>query len=208
MSSETLKMSPWMQTASGKQFWPLDPKPSDVDRIDIAHALGMKCRFGGHCQRFYSIGEHSLRVAKIVPAEFSLHALLHDAAEAYLPDVIAPIKKYVAISNDLDVMPSAFQWWEMGVMGAIYQHFGIEWPSEECEAAIHHADLVMLATEARDIMGKPPAPWVSLPEPLAEGIGETLNPVDAKAMFLDYLSSVGAAGMMEKAAEKAKEIIR
>ena len=44
----------WMQTISGRQFWPIDPRPEDVFIEDIAHALSMMCRFNGHCDRFYS----------------------------------------------------------------------------------------------------------------------------------------------------------
>ena len=37
----------WMQLVSGKPFFPLDPRPEDIDINDIAHALSMVCRFGG-----------------------------------------------------------------------------------------------------------------------------------------------------------------
>lgn len=65
------------------------------DRIyieDIAHALSMQCRFSGHIQTFYSVAEHSLHVASLVPHKHKLAALLHDASEAYLVDIPAPIK--------------------------------------------------------------------------------------------------------------------
>jgi hypothetical protein len=54
-----MKLAGWIQTYTGKKFWPLDPRPEDVDIEDIAHALAMQCRFGGHCLRFYSNAEHS-----------------------------------------------------------------------------------------------------------------------------------------------------
>jgi hypothetical protein len=43
----------WIQTYSGKAFWPLDPKPEDIDMVDIAHALSNKCRYQGHTTKFY-----------------------------------------------------------------------------------------------------------------------------------------------------------
>lgn len=82
----------WIQTFLGKPFWPLSPRPEDIDIRDIAHALAMTCRFTGHSQKFYSVAEHSVRVSRIVPAQFALHGLLHDASEAYLCDLSRPIK--------------------------------------------------------------------------------------------------------------------
>lgn len=65
------------------------------DYYEIAHALAMQCRYTGHARRFYSVAEHSLLVCMIM-MEFSLgdprEGLLHDATEAYLGDVAAPLK--------------------------------------------------------------------------------------------------------------------
>jgi len=74
----------WVNTYTGKHFHYLDPQPEEIDIIDIAHSLSLTCRYGGHCKQFYSVGDHSIRVAEIVPDELKLRALLHDAAEAYL----------------------------------------------------------------------------------------------------------------------------
>jgi hypothetical protein len=85
----------WIQTFTGKQFWPLDPRPDEVYIEDIAHALGNICRFNGHCLRFYSVAEHCFHVShKVVPG-LALMGLLHDAAEAYVCDVVRPVKPYL-----------------------------------------------------------------------------------------------------------------
>lgn len=83
----------WMMTASGLQYWPLDPRAEDVRLTDIAASLSKLCRFGGHSSRFYSVAEHSVLVSQIVPHEHALQALLHDATEAYVVDIPRPLKR-------------------------------------------------------------------------------------------------------------------
>jgi len=89
----------WMQTYSGKRFHPLSPRAEDIDIVDIAHALSMACRYGGHCKWHYSVAQHCVLVASKAPPEAKLHALLHDASEAYLGDVIRPLKHQEAMSD-------------------------------------------------------------------------------------------------------------
>lgn len=67
----------------------------DILVKDIAHSLSMQCRFGGHCFNFYSVAEHSINVAKLLPAMYKREALLHDAGEAYTTDLPTPIKNMV-----------------------------------------------------------------------------------------------------------------
>lgn len=85
----------WTQTYTGKRFYPMDPQPEDIDPVDIAHALSMLCRYGGHVDRFYSVAEHCILMSDWVPPEAQLAALLHDAAEAYIVDVPRPLKRYL-----------------------------------------------------------------------------------------------------------------
>lgn len=93
---------PWIETFTGKRFYPLSPRRGDVDIKDIAHALAYKCRYGGHSICFYSVAEHCVALACAVPREHAMAALLHDAAEAYLPDVFAPIKGHLAGFSDIE----------------------------------------------------------------------------------------------------------
>ena len=88
-------MSPWMQTASGRRFHFLQCTAGEIDIDDIAHALSNICRFNGHCRKFYSVAEHSIYVSQFVSSHLALDGLLHDAAEAYIGDVIHPQKDYI-----------------------------------------------------------------------------------------------------------------
>jgi len=84
----------WIQTYTGKKFYPIDPDPELICIEDIAHGLSMKCRFNGHCSRFYSVAQHSVLISQLFDsAQVKLEALLHDAAEAYLCDVPSPLKR-------------------------------------------------------------------------------------------------------------------
>lgn len=84
----------WMQTYSGRRFWPLDPRPEEVFIEDIAHSLSMQCRYAGHCLHFYSVAEHSVLLAWAMGnVDDARWALLHDASEAYLVDIPRPLKR-------------------------------------------------------------------------------------------------------------------
>lgn len=143
----------WMQTASGAQFWPIDPRPGEIDINDIAHALSMLCRFGGHCKRFYSVAEHCVHMSRIVSQENKLWALLHDASEAYLVDVPRPIKPFLVGYKEA----------EEKIMNAVCVKFNLE-PEMPDEVKI--ADNAILFDEAAQNMAPKPAKWDFECEPL------------------------------------------
>lgn len=160
----------WIQTFSGKQFFPADPRRADIDIVDIAHALSHQCRFNGHCLRFYSVAEHSVRVSHELPPELALWGLLHDAAEAYVADLPRPVKATFPAYRDL----------EDRLLRRIIEHFGLSWPMPQ---EVHVADTKLLATEARDLMAPPPASWNLDVEPIDETI-EPSSQEEAKAAYL------------------------
>lgn len=160
----------WIQTYSGRQFWPLEPSRAPIDIGDIAHALSLQCRFNGHCRQFYSVAEHSVRVSEAVSGEWALWGLLHDAAEAYLGDLPRPLKQRLAV----------FEEYEQRLLRHIVSQFGLSWPMP---AAVAEADDVLLATEARDLMAVPPVGWGLRARPLAEVI-EPLAAEVARERFL------------------------
>lgn len=78
-------------TRSGRQINLLNPQYSQINIGDIAHGLAYQCRFNGQTSRFYSIAQHSLMVASRLPNHLKMSGLLHDAAEAYVGDVVQPL---------------------------------------------------------------------------------------------------------------------
>lgn len=128
----------WILTFSGERFYPFSPAPEEVKTKDIAHALANICRFNGHTRGFYSVAAHSVHVSRLVPPEFALEALLHDAAEAYVGDMVRPLKRGLP----------AFEEVEGRVRSAIAARYRIP---RELSACVREADDVALATEARDL---------------------------------------------------------
>jgi len=68
--------------------------------MDMAHALSQTCRYTGHYREFYSVAQHSVHVAQELIAagnspEYCLWGLMHDASEAYLADLAAPVKRFI-----------------------------------------------------------------------------------------------------------------
>jgi hypothetical protein len=129
----------YIETATGGKFHFMAPTEDEVSILDIAHALSNQCRYTGHCARFYSVAEHSVLVASLVPPEWRIAALLHDASEAYLTDVAAPVKPFLSSYKDI----------ELGIMKVIAKKFKFLWPPVK---EIKHADLVALLVEARQLM--------------------------------------------------------
>lgn len=171
----------WIETYTGRKFWPLAPRAEDVCIEDIAHALSQKCRFTGHTRTFYSVAQHSVIVSWHCSDENALWGLLHDAAEAYLPDVARPIKPYL----------DGFREIEDRVLQAVAERFGLPWPMP---FEIAEVDLRVLAAERRDVMGPSGHEWELLcgVEPADECIWEWL-PHEAEATFIHAFKEIGRA---------------
>jgi hypothetical protein len=85
----------------GEDFYPLNPDPNKIHIEDIAHSLSLMCRANGHFTRFYSIAQHAINCANEAKAcglseRVQKACLLHDASEAYLSDIMRPVKEHIA----------------------------------------------------------------------------------------------------------------
>jgi uncharacterized protein len=166
----------WMQTFTGHQFWPMDPRASEVFIEDIAHALSMQCRYAGHCIDFYSVAEHSWLLASYLRQQgaepwICLWALMHDASEAYLVDVPRPVKPFL----------EGYQPAEARVMKAVCERFGLP---TEMPPYVHELDGRIIADE-RANMAPCVAEWAA---GYNNPIGLTIHrwePKRAEIYFLD-----------------------
>lgn len=94
-----------VETFTGQYVDTSDPDPDTINPADIAHALSQTCRYGGHCQRFYSVAEHAVFVSKRLERKgfsraIQLAGLHHDDAEAYLGDIPRPMKSLLGAAYE------------------------------------------------------------------------------------------------------------
>ena len=130
---------PAVSTRSGRRVALLNPSPAQIVIGDIAHGLAHQCRFNGQTNRFYSVAQHSVLVASILPRDLSPNS------------------------------------------------------------AIHKADLIVLATERRDLMPMDTADWSCIAgiTPLSRRI-KPLAPEAAAAQFMDLFFKLSPKSMPAK----------
>jgi len=176
------RIGDWMQTyGSPGYFYPLDPRPEEVSIEHIAHALSLLCRYNGACNKFYSVAEHCWHVSHHVIQRFELFGLLHDAAEAYIGDMIRPIKKDLPIFRNIE--------WK--IEKAIWEHFGlIHWVNAsvqniKMQNEIKRVDNAILVDEHNQNMQPSPLPWNSIENVPSLGVKiRCWKPKKAEKMFL------------------------
>ncbi|CUH79518.1 HD family hydrolase [Tropicibacter naphthalenivorans] len=148
----------WQRMLSGRRLDLLDPTPMDIEVEDIAHGLAFVARWNGQTQGdfAYSVAEHSLLVEEIfgrmVPKATPAHrlmALLHDAPEYVIGDMISPVKNAVG---------PAYEELDKRLIAAIHIRFGLPAVTPvRLKKQIKKADLVSAWMEAVQIAGFGPA---------------------------------------------------
>lgn len=183
----------WGCTFTGRQYWPADPRPDDIDPRDIAHSLAYQCRFGGHCRTFYSVAQHSVLVSYACDPKDALWGLLHDASEAYLVDIPRPAKRSPGMEGYLIL--------EARMMAAICDAIGLP---HEMPPSVRRADEVLLATEARDLMAPESVREWYLPEAPLPGPIVPWSPDHAELRFALRLEEILSKQVAEDIADLAR----
>jgi hypothetical protein len=157
-------MKPFIRTFTGLRFYVEDPEPHMIDLRDIVHANARLCRFNGHVRGWYSVLEHQVRVSELVARWGGtrvecLFALHHDSPEMVVGDLASPIKHGTGVREEFCAL-------EDEIMRAVCSKFGLPFVEPKI---VKDADLVMLATELRDLMNGTEDDC-DLPDPLPECI--------------------------------------
>lgn len=141
--------SDYFGTWSGGRAYAAHPERADIRLFDIAVALSRVCRYGGHAQHCYSVAQHSVLVSHLVHREFALCALMHDAAEAYLGDVITPLKR--VLGEAYARLERAWEWEIAGRFGYASQ---LRWVRgvRGMPAEVKAGDALAFELEAHDLL--------------------------------------------------------
>lgn len=132
-----------------RRFNPTKATVNDITIGDVAHALSLICRANGHFRIFFSVAQHSINCAMEAKArgfsrDIQLACLLHDASEAYIGDVITPLK--IQLYKYID--------YEKKLQETVLNALGVKIPSEEENKIIKEIDSCMLYHEFKLLHGE------------------------------------------------------
>lgn len=174
-----------IKVASGHYIDVSDPDPKDIDLFSIASALSKICRFGGHCPVFYSVAEHCVLAVALAAQddsslEFMRALLLHDATEAYLGDMVKPLK---------NIMPQ-YREVEDRMEKAIATHFSLDF--ERYHSGIKSYDRMMLKAEKNALWPTSTEKWTGWDMIEDREVHFAFSePLAAQERFLGVASSLG-----------------
>ena len=170
-----------IQTYSGHKLDLLNPDPACIDIKDIARGLSMQCRYNGQVKEFYSVAEHSMQVMEQLPKKLKIYGLLHDAAEAYIGDIVSPLKRQI----------SGLYMTEADIMCAVCKRFDLDFYIMQ-SLEVEYADLSVAKKEAETILSHDPIDdWhKDFPDPKQPVFIFHLMPDIAEDDFLYYFDSL------------------
>jgi hypothetical protein len=172
-------------TVTGLRVKAVDPKPSDINLTDIATALSRICRFGGHVRGHVSVAAHCVLVSRIVKdmggtLQQQFHALLHDASEAYIGDMISPLKQHQPEFEEVEDR------WAL----AIGEAFGVGDVLKKGDPLVKAADVRAFHSEWRDNFPERGLLLDADPSPL---YGGPMEAIPAKTLFLNRYKDLAEA---------------
>jgi len=187
----------WVPTYSGKGYrpWAEDPDPLSLE--DLAYGLAHTYRYGGHSTPPVTVAEHSVLTSQIIhflwPGNIALKraGLLHDAAEAVLHDIQAPLRRCIQV-----VLPSGevIPWQESDkrVTQNIAKHFGVL-PEHLDAPEVHAADILASCFEKRDCPNLRKGKWglPPIPKEIQALVIQGMSTYIARKTFLDAAEVLG-----------------
>ncbi len=178
----------WQRMLSGRRLDLLDPSPLDVEIEDIAHGLARVARWNGQTlgEHAFSVAQHSLMVEELaahlqpgLEPRWRLLALLHDASEYVIGDMISPFKSALGLD---------YRRFEDRLETAIQLRFGLPAKTPpNVKALIKAADRACAGFEAVQLAGFTPAEAEKLFGPPPEGYAHQIEPMPPSAVQARYL---------------------
>jgi 5'-deoxynucleotidase YfbR-like HD superfamily hydrolase len=187
----------FIRTYSGKDFDIYNFTEESFDIESISHGLSQTCRFSGQCKKFYSVAEHSCRIAihtyDLTLERFPdiprkqilvkmLWGLLHDASEAYLPDMPSPFKRLPELEG--------FRKLEDNIMLGVANRFGLP---QDIPEIVKECDTRIISNERKHLMDTRLDTWKDDVEPLPESNNMPqygMAPQDAREWFMDIYETI------------------
>lgn len=140
----TQKRGNYITMKGGFKYYVDEYNVEDIPISSLAWTLARKGRFHDHCDKFYSVAEHCVRVSRLVPEEHAFAGLMHDVGEGVLPDVPAPVKYSKHFERIVE--------YEDTLMTEFSRFYNFAYPCEE----VDEVDKYMAHAEALIVFNEPP----------------------------------------------------